>query len=285
MTTRNHDYISTVKIGFEKSGTKTVNLRKKLPVIMMVCALFGAHPGTLFAQSSFYFSAPLNGYQEIPFTDEAGNAPGDIGPGNQNDANFGTVNGTVLYNPSASTVEMQGNVALNYSSSLTFSDPHSNNGNNTPASVSINYTVGNVNNGVLSFDTGPVNVGDGMSVPIPVSGTYALTTGGQTYNGAFSYTLMLNTSFQIQSVNESSMTFTMDDLLSHGGGHMRNPLADVNAANGVEMALYAEDHSDGVSYYNWQMNNVTALAPEPGTLTLLSVGAAGLLMSLRRRTK
>jgi hypothetical protein len=261
-----------------------------------------ASPGTMRAQT-YYFSAPViaaqgkgNGYQEIPFADGGnpnsgpfnnnGNGGGKY-PGFSSDLSFGTVNGTLVYNPAASTMRLLGNVAISYDTfGSSFNDNQMVKGSLVPAQVGVNYSVGNVNNGVLSFDSGVVQPMNGstarwqMNMQLPISGNYSFTSGGQTYNGAFNYTLNLGTTLSLQSASSGSLNFSQDTVPD--AESLAISLAQVDAGNGSQMNLFATDPSDGQTYVSWHVDNITAEAPEPGSFAIAGLGLL-LVMVWRRR--
>jgi hypothetical protein len=240
--------------------------------------------GTVRAQT-YYYSTPVlgsrdsgSGYQEIPFADtgHAGD-PGRLFSGLTSTLSFGTVNGTLAYNPVASTMHLSGNVSISYDTfSSSFNDNQMVGGSLVPAQVSVSYSIGNVNNGVLSFDSGVVQhqFGSttqwGINLQLPISGNYSFATGGQTYNGVFSYTLNLPTILNLQSVSSSSLNFSQDT--STGGESLIVPLAQVSADNGAQLNLTARDPSDGDTFISWHQDNVTAEVPEPGSMAIVGLG-------------
>jgi hypothetical protein len=249
-----------------------------------------ASPVTLRAQS-YYFSAAVNGYQEVPFGDPNNPNSGPFGgryPGFNWDVQFGTLNGTLIYNSAEGTMEMMGTLGINpVSYNGSFKDNQNVNGSYVTASVTVNSGVANPNNGTMSFDSGVVSHMNGqnnqweISMQVPITGTYSLATGGQTYNGSFTETLTLPTYLNMQSVDANSLTFSQNNASGTESGGAT--LAQVTADNGVKLTLASIDPSDGQTYATWQLNNVNATAPEPGTTILLIVGLVGLGISNRRR--
>ena len=167
-----------------------------------------------------------------------------------------------------------------------FNDNQSVNGSPVTATVTVNSGVANVNNGTISFDSGVIQHSGGannqweISMQVPISGTYSLATGGQTYNGSFQETLYLPTYLDLQSSSSSSLTFNQNNVNGTETGGAT--LAQVTAANGAKLTLSSLDPSDGQTYGSWQLNNVNATAPEPKDWVLFTCGLFAVLLARRR---
>lgn len=279
------------------------NLAGHISTLMLVPALIALAQANAVQAQGYFFSGSVggpsgfgNGYQEIPFADldSHGNG-GSLYIGTSVTLAFGAISGSLVYNPAASTMQMIGAVSVASSTingvfSTSFTDTQMINGVAVPASVSLNYTIGNINNGLLSFDTGAVKANNNghptswtLPVRIPVSGTYSFVTGGQTLSGAFNYTLTLNTLFNLQSATSSSMSFSEDTVPDSTS--LDISLGQVNASNGGKVNLHAKDPSDGTTYQSWHVDNGQAIVPEPSTYALLGCGMVTIALAIRKRSR
>ncbi|HUA65245.1 MAG TPA: hypothetical protein VME24_05315, partial [Alphaproteobacteria bacterium] len=201
-------------------------------------------------------------------------------PGTSGSVEFGPLNGTLIYDPVANTLELLGSVGISgWNGSGSFNDNQTINGVLVPATVSVNYTVGNVDDGVFSFDTG-AEPGNEFDVPLPISGSYSLVTGGQTYSGTYSYTLNISTDVHYSVINSNSVDFSMDSL---SGELLVVPLAQITADNGVQVDLTAEDPSDGATYVEWHADNVVAVVSESSASEMLLLAFSGMGLYVCRR--
>jgi hypothetical protein len=251
---------------------------------------------------TYYFTGGVgsgaggSGYQEIPFADPGnpnyggsgnGNGGGKF-PGSSGNVDFGPLNGRLIHDPVANTLELLGNVGISgWNGSGFFSDNQTINGVLVPATVSVNYTVGNVDDAAFSFDTGavpfnPAGPAYSFDVPLPISGSYSLVTGGETYSGSYSYTLDISTAVHYSVINSNCVDFSMDTVGGFGED-LYVPLAQITADNGIQVDLTAEDPSDGVTYREWHVDNVVAVVPEPSASEMLLLAFSGLGLYVWRR--
>ena len=269
-------------------------IKGKYIIDMVVIALLEfAALDTCLCQTYYFTGSGHSGNEEIPFADPGnpnygGSANGNGGgkfPGTSGDVDFGPLNGTLIYDPVTNTLELLGNVGISgWNGSGFFSDNQTINGVLVPATVSVNYTVGNVDEGIFAFDTGavplnPAGPTSSFDVPLPVSGSYSLVTGGETYSGTYSYTLNISTTVHYSVINSNSVDFSMDTV---GGDLLVVPLAQITADNGVQVDLTAEDPSDGDTYQEWHVDNVVAVVPEPDASEMLLLAFSALGLSVCR---
>ena len=148
--------------------------------IVAIVILESVSRNQLFPNSSFYsYSGPISGYTDVDLT------PGGLGIGGFV-ANFGTINETLYYNPTAETLREVGSVTVNPANGSF----NINGSFFEPGSGSANLTVGN--NGGFSFDDTcnfmlPGLFDSTLLVPVSGSGTYD----GQAWAGSWNLDLQL----------------------------------------------------------------------------------------------
>lgn len=259
------------------------------------------------AQTEVYqMSAPIGGQLEGSLTDW-GNNPGPnpvicfCG-----DWTFQNLSETVYLDLTAMTVRQVGFVSVqNPTITATFDDTHSVSGHGVPASLSLSQTLPN---GGFSFDTGPQPIvwnasakqyqldqfaGNAYLGGIPVTGSYALTTGNHTFSGNLNYSISPNsfpppntfTTFTPQG----ETALVLNGLNGPNSYYSMGPDAVGQEAppNGFQMQLEAgqDDHLD---YFGWSSGSATATltpTPEPSTYALLGMGLMGLVCLGRRRIR
>jgi hypothetical protein len=245
------------------------------------------------AHSQIYFiSMPVNGYVQLAVEDAAGTTSA-YGSGS---AGFGTLSDTVYLDLNADTIREVGSVSLGGNCGFTFNDGRIVAGSNGLQSVDANVTVNLTVPSVLSFDTGVQPL---LWVPaiqsyeftatlgsVPVTGTYSVVTGGQTYTGSLSYNLFTGMLLLFQQVSTSSYPAFIT-LTGLHGGELQHPgpqLVYFTALNGLNIELQAGEQ-DGTYGYGWNLKPMeieAELIPEPSSLALLALGACT-LTALHRR--
>jgi hypothetical protein len=113
----------------------------------------------------------------------------------------------ITYNPDTPALQ------LLHNNSYTTADNEMINGTLIPGTVTVNDTVGS--DGSLAFDSGIMNGEwsglpnrfDGLVLSIPANGNYPLVTGGQTYNGTFSYTFNIPIVVYLTQVIDTALSF------------------------------------------------------------------------------
>jgi hypothetical protein len=243
----------------------------------------------------YFVSTPVNGYVQLAVEDAAGSASA-CGSGN---AGFGILNDTVYLDLKADTIREVGSVSLGGSGSFTFDDGRIVDGSNGLQFVAANVTLNlNVPN-ALFFDTGVQPL---VWVPavhsyeftaalasIPVTGTYSVVTGGQTYNGALNYNLYTGMLLLFQQISTSGYPVFVT-LAGLNGGELQHPgpqLVYFTALDGLNIELHAGEQ-DGTYSYGWSLNPFAIeadLIPEPGTLALVALGTCTLTVLHRRRRR
>ena len=251
---------------------------------------------------TYYFSAPVagdssgngSGQQALDYSDPQNTANGYVPyPVGSENVTFGTVTGSLTYNSVADTLRFAGSVTANNSAStVVFSDNQKVNGVQTPATITVNYAVGNLGN--IAFDSGTVGAVSFLGTPIPnefelnvplnVSGTYSLASGGQVHDGTFGYTVYLPLLVEIGQVTADSLTFTEDSDNSSPSDVGSYELGQWNADDGVQMTLNTVS-SDTSTYFSWHVDGDTGVVPEPTTIVILGCGLFGLALLRRRATR
>lgn len=229
--------------------------------------------------------------------------------------NFNNLSETIYLDPVAQTIRQVGVISVTPSApNISFQETQQIPGQfpNPPQSISGNVTVNLApTGGGLSFDTGPRtatwNSGagaytiNGYIESIPMQGSYSLVTGGQTYTGSFSYTLLYNLWWASDAFGQCSTAGYPNTISLNGlgtgdlgmGVFNSSPslVADVTAPNGFHLSL-----SPGIyglqNYYapgetwTWSSGPVTATlepVPEPASLSLLAFGLFGIVFFRRHQ--
>lgn len=162
--------------------------------------------------------------------------------------------------------------------------------------------------GALSFDTGVVplvwddqlhafrkaiNGHPPLIGNIPVSGSFSLNTGGQTYAGDFNYNI--RDDFQVFSIFATNSNPDLLSLRGFGGTTFGNQqagfyfsdhpggLTNFTAGNGLNLSLFT-GASDATDFLTWSAGPANAtIVPEPVALPLVSLAAVGWAFVRRRR--
>jgi hypothetical protein len=151
------------------------------------------------ARSQTYYYSGGSASQWLAYSDGA-----NISGGTDRWLDLGPFNETFYLDPVANTLQVVGSISINNPTEnyQPFPDWFYINGTWVPGTVTVNDTAGN--GGSVAFDSGVenFNFSDNYSVQnpgffsfnlnIPITGNYSLDTGGQTYDGTFSYTLSLD---------------------------------------------------------------------------------------------
>ena len=117
---------------------------------------------------------------------------------------------------------------------------------------------------------------------MPVSGSYSIVTGGQTYTEFF---YSLGIPIFVNTVNTTDTSLTIyEDTVQDGNDTFGGTLPDFVASNGMEVGFGTKDPSDGATYYGWKMDNLIATVPEPSTFAVLGFGLEGCALFRRRKT-
>jgi hypothetical protein len=241
----------------------------------------------------------------------------DLNTGNSGGVyfNFSTLSETVYINPVAATIEQWGTINGTLSApNFSFQDVQQFGTFPSPiTSVTGAVTVALAPPlGGISFDTGPqpISLGSGAysfsgNLPMTLggmfSGSYSVVTGGQTYNGLFSYQLNENeltiyyppNTFDTVSTAGYPNSIALSGLSQTGPGGFSaspNPVSTVTAADGLQVELhvgaFSTSGSSEVELFNWASPGTitaTELVPEPTTLSLLAFGMCGIIVLLRHR--
>jgi hypothetical protein len=250
--------------------------------------------GTAHAQK-YFVSTPVNGYVQLAVEDAAGSGSA-CGSGN---AGFGILNDTVYLNLNADTIREVGSVSLGGGGNFTFDDGRIVNGSNGLQFVAANVTLSLSVPNALSFDTGvqplvwvPAIQSYVFTAPlgsVPVTGTYSVVTGGQTYNGALNYNLYTGMLLLFQQVSTSGYPAFVT-LAGFNGGELQHPgpqLVYFTALDGLNFELQAGEQ-DGTYSYGWNLNPMEIqadLIPEPSTVALVALGTCTLTALHRRRRR
>jgi hypothetical protein len=200
---------------------------------------------------------------------------------------FGTLSETVYYNPTANTLQQIGSFTLTSTSfSGTFEDDKTGQNSTTaiPATVSVDYLLNGGNN-TVSFNSGvqPVSANPALNWSILFTEAITVTTGGESYSDVLSGSIPEAST--ITSISQFSPGSIVISQGYPGNMNIYNPsLQDtVSAADGWSSTI-VDGIGDASLPENYQVGPVTAYAvPEPGSLTMFSLGAFGLMFFFRRR--
>lgn len=261
---------------------------------------------------TYTLSTPITGSMTMSVQDLNGPA----GNGGGFNLTFNNLTETVYLDPVAQTIRQVGTISVTASApSISFQETQLVPGQfpNPPQNITGNVTVTLAPTGdVLSFDTGAQAVtwnsskgaytfdGDLLNFKNNFTGSYSLVTGGQTYNGSFTYGLSLGDSWSGFTFNTVATAGYPNSLTLSGLGLQfppaitfaasPNPAADVVAANGFQMKLSVgaersvTGNSNGENFQWTSPGTITAtLVPEPTSLSLLAFGMFGIAF-LRRRS-
>ncbi|MGA2604871.1 MAG: PEP-CTERM sorting domain-containing protein [Verrucomicrobiia bacterium] len=246
--------------------------------------------GTAYSQT-YFVSTRVSGYVQLAVEDAAG-ATSACGGGT---AGFGVLSDTVCLDLAANTIREIGSVTFAGGANITFEDGRIVAGSNGLQLVDANVTVNLSVPSALTFDTGVQPL---LWVPaiqsyeftatlgsVPITGSYSVVTGGQTYSGPLNYNLYTGMLLLFQQVATSSYPafITLSGLR---GGELQHPgpqLVYFTALDGLNIQLQAGEQ-DGTYSYGWNLGAIEAeMIPEPGSLALLSLGMCALSMVHRRR--
>ena len=239
------------------------------------------------AQSYMYqFTAPINGWFQQGAADPAG--LNGVGPGPWggigNIFDFGSLSETILYNPTASTVQQMGSFTLD-STGFTgsFEDDKNVNGSLVPGLISVSYTLNNGND-IVSFNSGVQPVGENPTLnwSIPFSETITLATGGQYYVDTISGSIP-----EANDITSISQMTPGSVVISQGYRNINMNIGNqycvgFNASDGWSGTIF-DGIGDGSLPYYYSVSPITAYAvPEPGSVTMFVMGALG-IFALRRK--
>lgn len=225
-----------------------MKFNKPLPIVAVLIAALGIQ--TSGYSQTYLLTEPLNGLGVSVYdTVYIGNLP--IG---------GTVSDTVVINPSALTIEQSGtiyipacNPTLSQTETESFTTTTLQNFPLPPIIVTNvvtgDLTVGmNFSGGSFSFDTGPQSLewngstytfGASTTVQLPLSFSYSLDTGGQTYSGTdqnvlFNFPLTL--SEQVDTANyPTSIALNPAPYFASSGRNLQNAtIASFTAEDGFQ---------------------------------------------------
>lgn len=202
--------------------------------------------------------------------------------------NFNTLTETVYLDPVAHTIRQVGFISVTPSGGTWILDDSRHAGGITiPASLTLNLSV---SGGGISFDTGTCpyrTFGDGYDITSEQGitdpqfiGSYSWTTGDQTYTGPLNYQLGFGAvPYDRFSIPDQTSLILMNPSCV---GAIGIGLADVNAANGIELNLVTGGN-DHASHFFWDATPITTMAvPEPGCISLFSLGFGALLLLQHR---
>ncbi|HZV34413.1 MAG TPA: PEP-CTERM sorting domain-containing protein [Verrucomicrobiae bacterium] len=274
--------------------------------IIALCIAASALPRAARANMEVYqLTTPISGSLQGAISDY-GNS---IGPGNYPEVDlnwsFNTLTETIYLDPVNLTVEQAGSVSLQLPTNPAghIDEDQNIHGNHVHGSLSLSQSV---SGGSVSFDTGSQPIvwnpssqsyvlnqalgGSAAIGNIPITGSYTLTTGGQTYNGSFNYTLTPQNDGAVPTTFSSFSPVPDQSMLALNGlsgqnsyystGH--SPFAQINAPNGFAMSLGAGS-GDYLDSFDWSVGSAMAtIVPEPSTLTLLGFGLASLACLAKR---
>ncbi len=236
----------------------------------------------------YQFSTPISGGMGLTIAD----ANGPSGSSGSISLTFTNLIETVYLDPVAETIRQVGTVSYTRSApNISIQETQSvSQFPNPPVNVSGTVTVTiDLSGGKLSFDTGvqPVTwsgTAQGYTFSsrignIPVTGSYSLVTGGQTYTGTFNYYLYNALggadAYGWLSTAGYPASISLNGMGTDGGmfclGISQRPLTDVVATNGFTMELAGGTYSWGLLYaegFGWSSSEVTATNVPSGAATI-----------------
>jgi hypothetical protein len=268
-------------------------------VAVLIVTMIGVAPAARCDVQVYQFTGGISGTAPGQISDignttghNLGNVPQIFLP-----IDLGTLNETVYLDPVNLTVRQVGSFLSPGNSTGVLNETHVVGGQNVSATLTLSQGLAG---GALSFDTSPLPIVWNASnqtytyfnsgfwpelYNFPVSGTYSLDTGGEIYTGTFAYNLgptgfpppVLYTTF---SPSPNQLSLTLGGLTGYHNWVQGPPgFVDVTANNGFQIHLNAGEYDDRLQDFDWSGGPITAQlqpAPEPGCLTLVSIGLWGL---------